>query len=118
MKIEEQEDESGRATCFPNGKSHLIIEADTSLDEEALNFMSKASHFSFLVTSLAIISTFFTISELKAVTRSLEQRELVGQRENHAKRLSIISNCIICIWNMCYSISYFVSAMYFKVSSI
>jgi hypothetical protein len=79
-------------------------------------FIKKTTHLSFIVTTLAIVATFFTVAELRAVARSLEQRELVGQTESHAKKLSIISNCIICIWNMCYSISYFVTAMYFKVS--
>lgn len=117
--VEVQDNLSGlpwTTTCFPNSNVHLILEADTGLNEEAMDFMQKTSHLSFLMTTLAIIATFFTIAELKAVSRSLEQRELVGQTENHAKRLSIISNCMICIWNMCYSITYFVTAMYFRVS--
>lgn len=63
----------------------------------------------------AIVATFFTIKELRAVAESLELRESIGQRENHAKRLSLLTNCMICIWNMCYSITFFVTALYFKV---
>jgi hypothetical protein len=123
MKIQEvpspehAEDKEWKTTCFPNSNDHIIIDGDTDRDEEAANFMTKASHFSFIMTSLAIVATFFTIAELKAVSRSLEEREMVGQRENHAKRLSLLSNCMVCMWNMCYSISYFVAAVRFKVSS-
>lgn len=59
-------------TCLPNSQAHLIVEADTNVDKGTKNFMSKTSHFSFLVTTLAIVATFFTIAELKAVSRSLE----------------------------------------------
>lgn len=117
LRIEEVHDIFGE-TCLPNQKVHIIVEADTREAQIAVEFQAKTSHLSFIVTSLAIIATYFTVYELREVARSLEQRELVGQRENHAKRLSILTNAIICIWNMCYSITFFVTAMYFRVSAI
>ena len=73
-------------------------------------------HLTFSITVLCLIATYFTFGELKAISQSLEDRELNGQTENHAKRMSLLSNAFICIWNMCYSITFFVTALYFKVS--
>lgn len=87
------------------------------MTEETIQvYENKAWHFTFLITILAIAATYLTIAELKEVARSLEQREMVGQRENYAKKLSLFSNCMVCIWNMCYSLTFFIISLYLQVS--
>jgi hypothetical protein len=76
-------------------------------------YEQKIWHLSFIITILAITATYFTVGELREVSHSLEQREMAGQRENYAKKLSLITNCMICMWNMSFSISFFVTALYF-----
>lgn len=91
------------------------ISGASRTDQYILEFQQKTWHFSLIVTILSVVATYFTVAELKKVHSSLEQLHEAGQTETHGKRLSLITNCLICIWNMCYAISFFVSAMYFKV---
>lgn len=90
------------------------ISGASRTDQYILEFQQKTWHFSLIVTILSVVATYFTVAELKKVHSSLEQLHEAGQTETHGKRLSLITNCLICIWNMCYAISFFVSAMYFK----
>ena len=115
MEIAEAFSDLMNNTCLPNGKVKISLSASSRNVMLISEFQTKTWHLTFFVTVIAIAATYFTIAELKQVAQSLEQRELVGQRENHAKKMSLISNCLICIWNMCYSITFFVTAMYFKV---
>lgn len=102
-------------TCLPTTSMEVRISGASRTDQYILEFQQKTWHFSLIVTILSVVATYFTVAELKKVHSSLEQLHEAGQTETHGKRLSLITNCLICIWNMCYAISFFVSAMYFKV---
>jgi hypothetical protein len=91
--------------------------ASVRTEEFFREYEGKTWHFSFIITVLAITATYFTIAELKRVSHSIYLREETGLRETHSKKLSLLTNCMICIWNMCYSITFFVTALYYKVSS-
>lgn len=106
--------ESQYIKCLPEG-TYISITGSSPTPEMQKAMEEKTWMFSFCITILTIAATYFTINELKKVANSLEQREQVGQRENYAKKLSLISNSLICMWNMAYSLTFFVCAMQFPV---
>jgi len=118
LRFSEVLTELSGTTCLPSTSMEVRISGASRTDEYIHEFQEKTWHFSLIVTILSIIATYFTVGELKKVHSSLEQLHDAGQTETHGKRLSLITNCLICIWNMCYAISFFVSAMYFKVKCL
>ena len=99
--------------CFDNDDVSIVITGNSNNEMLISDFKTKTFQFTLLLTCLAIAATYFTIKELKEVSNSLEQRQMVGQSENYAKKLSIFTNCMICMWNMCYAITFFVCALSF-----
>ena len=116
LKFSEVFTELAGVKCLPNTEVEVRISAKTRTEEFLIEYEQKTWNLSFATTILTVIATYFTIAELKKVAESLEQLQESGQTENHARRLSLLTNCLICIWNMCYSITFFVTSMYFKVS--
>jgi len=117
--------EDGDERCLPSDATSIEIQAHTYTDEElkvrpmelepAQSFEDKTWHFSFILTGLAIAATYVTIIELREVGQNLEQRVQVGQRENYGSKLSLFSNCIICMWHMSYSLIFCIASLLFNV---
>jgi len=99
-------------SCLPSDDLLIKFTGSSNNDEFIRELEVKTWHFSFALTLLTILATYFTIAELRAVALSFEAREQNGQSETHAKKLSLLTNCLICIWNMCYSVMFFVLALY------
>ncbi|CDW89330.1 ring-finger-containing ubiquitin ligase [Stylonychia lemnae] len=100
-------------SCFPEG-THLHITGSSEISEEKKIKEVQIWHLSALITLLTLVAIYNGLLELRLVAKSLEEREMEGQRENYAKKLSIISYSLLCMWNMSYSLSFFVGAMYFQ----
>lgn len=114
MKLTLKDSADSIDPCLP-ANTYIDLQASSKTVEMQKDIEEKTWMFAFCITILAIAATYFTVHELKEVANSLDQREQVGQRENYAKKLSLLSNSIICMWNMAYSLTFFVLSMYWQV---
>eukprot|EP00347_Sterkiella_histriomuscorum_P004919 403358576 len=99
--------------CLPPGTKLRII-GSSNVESDFAEEAQKIWHISAIVTVLCIAATYFTLNELRQIHLCLELRETVGQRESYAKNLSLLSYCLLCMWNMSYAMTFFVGAMYFQ----
>ena len=108
-----KETSSEGAFVLPDFARKFKVEVSTITPKQMEEYKSKTFSFCAITVVLVMVATYTSIAEIKRVTDSLNERMANGQRENYGSKMNLISYCIVCMWQMSYSMIFFIMTLLF-----